>query len=380
MIRFICFLIGMCFLLSVVNLRAEDREVAKAFLSSAEKSLKDGDPATAKAMCERAMNEDKTFPLAHFVMSQIFEAMNQPRDAIKSYQTTIALAQKENETQLVDRAFSAAKKLGPGLLEIAQADQKLLAKMFQLGEKSLADEQLETAKSAFTTVLALDSNHEKAKEYLTRTEKAIEARGDPVKGKIAAAALVEVWYNVGIGKKAEAAKLAADVKQRFSDTASGKEAERLLACNFDLSKNIKQELAQVKSELVAYQKTAIKPVATPTTPTTPETPKIHAPAHQVNVVATEQVANETIKKIPTDQLMANFRDHLSQGKAFFAKATPGTEGNQKNLALALEQFIHCEAVYLRIEEQKLSVAQLQKDIEDASMLRYACMKMTILRH
>ena len=377
MVRCVCPVVGLCLILPVCGVHAEDRDTAAALIASAEKSLKGGDQATAKAMCERALNSDRTFPVAHFTLGQVLEAMNQPRDAIKSYQTAAELAKKENNTALASRALEAAKKLGPGLVEIGQADQKLADRMFMLGEKALADEQLDTAKAAYTAVLALNPNHDKAKENLAQTEKAIEARGDPVKAKIAAAALSEVWYNVSIGKKDEATKLATDLKDRFSDTPAGKESGQLLACNFDLSKSIKDDLAMAKRELAERQK---KLAARPAAPAKTTDVKGPALANRVDVDGFEKLALEEAKKLPNDRLVAAFQDYVTKGKGFYAKATPGTEGNQQNLALALEQFIRCEAVFLRLDEQNLLSEQIRKDEEQASMLRYACMKMTILQH
>jgi hypothetical protein len=70
-------------------------------------------------------------------------------------------------------------------------------------------------------VLAISPTHEKAKAGLEKAEKAIEERGDPVKSKIAAAMLAEIFYLVGTDKKDEAKKMATDVASRHADTAAG---------------------------------------------------------------------------------------------------------------------------------------------------------------
>lgn len=374
----------LCLLLSCAFAMCADRDTATALLGSAEKSYKGGDFATAKSMCERAIGADDTFPAAHFLLGQVLEALNQPRDAIKSYQFTAELAKKENNTALSNKALEAAKKLGPGLLEIAQADQKLADKMFALGDRALADEQLDTAKASFAAVVALTPANEKARTKLAETERAIAARGDPVKARIAAATLSEVWYHIGNKKKDEAVKLANDLTARFGDTPAGQEAAQLLANNFDVSKDIQGQLASVKKELVEKQKKiAARPPPPPPSsgPTVSKPVAVVKPAGQnVDVEAVEKVAAEEAKKLPNDKLALAFQEHVAKGKEAYAKATPGTEGNQKNLALALEQFIHSEAVYLRLEELKLLTPQIEEDEKQASMLRYACMKMTILTH
>ena len=89
---------------------------------------------------------------------------------------------------------------------------------------------------------------------------------------------------------------------------------------------------------------------------------------------------EEAKKLPKDQLVPTFKDAYAKGKESFAKATPGTEGNQKNLHAALEQFIRCEALYMRIEEEKLTTTEVAAMQKQAGMSRYSCMKMTILAH
>jgi tetratricopeptide (TPR) repeat protein len=372
--------------LSSAAVLSADRDMATALLSSAEKSLKSNDYQTAKSMCERAIQADETFAQAHFTMGQTLEAMTQSKEAIRSYQTCAELAKKDNNTQLVNKALDAAKKLGPGLVDLGTADQKLVDSMINLGDKTLAEGHLETAKKAYTAALALVPDHAKAKENLAKVSKMIEDRGDPVRARIASAAMSEVWYYVGNANRDKtkakenmdkARTVAQDVSAKFGDLDAGKEAQRLLTANFDLSKTIGEELAAAKKELIEKQKIVSAKPAPATGPATAPRTDTAAPT-RVNVDATEKAANDETKKLPKDKLAATFADAYTKGKGFYSNATPGTEGNQKNLASALEQFIKCESMYLRMEEEKLLTPEIEEDFKQASMLRYACMKMTIL--
>ena len=369
--------------------RAEDHDLAVALASSAEKSNKSGDFATAKDMSERALNADKNFGPAHFQLAQALEGLNQPREAIRSYLTAADLAKKDKDNAQANKALDAAKRLGPGLMELGKLDQQYLDKFLALAEKAFAEGQLDTAKAAFAAVLALSPKHEKALQEMEETKKAIEARGDPVQAKIADAAMAEVWYNVGSGKKDEAKKLATELSQRFPNLPSGKEAARLVADNFAPPKDIQKEIEAAKKELAERQKklaaaaaaaTTTAPATTPSATTAAVVVKPVAPAGPSRLELLEKSADETVKKLTNDQLAAAFNEHLKKGKEFFGMSTPGSEGNQKNLALALEQFIISEAIFARMEPLKLVTDSIQAGEERASMLRYACMKMTILEH
>jgi tetratricopeptide (TPR) repeat protein len=363
------------------DLLAADRDVAGAHVKSAKSNFDKGDFQTAKSMCERALQEDNTFPDAHFLMGQTLEAQNQPREAIKSYQLAADFAKKENNNQLSSKALEAAKKLGPGLVELNAADQKLVDKLVVLADKAMADEQYDTARQAYNAALALAPAHEKARENLLKTEKAIEARGDPIKAKIAAAAMSEVWYYVGVGNKEKARQMATEVSSKFGDIAAGKDAAKLLANNFDLSKTINQEIAAAKQELIEQQKKIMaKPAVKDPVKTTPSPATVSTAPPRVDVDNTEKVANDEAKKLPKDKLVSTYTDFYTKGKDFYSKATPGSEGNQKNLASALDQFIRCESLYMRLEEEKMLNPEIEEMQKQASMLRYACMKMTILSH
>ena len=349
-----------------------DREAAKILLNSAEKSLKDADYTTAQSMCERALAEDKDFPKGHLVMGQILEAAGKAKEAIASYQLAADLAKKEKDTVTETQALSAAKKLAPGLLDIKQADQKLSDKLAALAGNAANEAQLDTAKSAYQAVLALNPANEDAKKHLDDVQQKIDARGDPVKAKIAAAGLSEVWYKFGNGKKDEARTLAEDISKKFSDTPFGKEASKLVDCNFDLSKTITQDIAEAK---VQMKEVAKKPASS-----TPSQPSTRAPTGGVDIDGVERVATDEAKALAKDKVVPTFLDTFKKGKDFYSKATPGSEGNQKNVASALEQFIRCESLYMRIDQEKLMTPEVEADEKDASMLRYACMKMTILSH
>jgi len=355
-----------------------DRDKAMALLTGADSLYTAQEYQKASDMCKRALAEDAACPAAHFKLGQCQEQLRQNKEAFRSYQTASDLAKKESDAVLSRKAMSAAEKLGGGAIQISAADQKLVDKLLPLADEAFADDQLETARSAYSSILALKPTHDKAAAGLEKTEKAIEARGDPVKGRIAAAMLTEVFYNFGVGKKDEATKMAQEIVAKHGDTAAGKEAQQLLTNNFEPPKDMDAQLAEAKKQMKEQAERAKKisakpPVGGPATGPRP-------PATGVDVDGMEKVAMDDAKKCAKDALVSTFKDSYTKGKDFYSKATPGSEGNQKNVAGALEQFIRCESFFMRIEDEKLAnddVAQMEKQ---ASMLRYACMKMTILSH
>jgi tetratricopeptide (TPR) repeat protein len=363
---------------------AGDREAAKVLLSTAEKNYKDGDYPTAQSMAERAIATDKEFSKAHFVLAQCLESQNKAREAINEYAVAAECARKEKDSISETQATSAAKKLAPGLMDIKQTDQKYADKLSTLAYSAMNDGQLDTAKAAYQTVLALNPTNEEARKNLDDVQRRIEARGDPIKSKIAAAGMSEVYYQLGVGAKDEARKLAHEISHKFADTSFGKDAQHLLDCNFDLSKTIGADIAAAKQEIQQIRMAAVKapaPVSTPG-PNSKPAPVASSTSSQVavDIDAVEKKATDDAKKMAKDKLVSTFGDTFKKGKEFYSKATPGSEGNQKNVASALEQFICCEALYLRIDEEKMITADLEAQEKDASMLRYACMKMTILSH
>jgi hypothetical protein len=154
----------------------------------------------------------------------------------------------------------------------------------------------------------------------------------------------------------------------------------LLADNFEPPKNLQAQLAEAKKELREIaekqtKKSATKTVSTVSTSTAPKTA-----SGLIDVDGMERVAMEDAKKVGKDSLLTTYKDTYTKGKEFFAKATPNSEGNQANLRGALENFIRCEALYMRIDEEKLANADIEAMQKQAGTSRYSCMKMTILAH
>lgn len=357
---------------------AGEREQAMAFLTGADVMIAKSNFSGAIDMCNRAISADPTCALAHFKLGECLEKSSKPRDAFKSYQQAGALAKKDDPT-LARRAQTAAEKLGKGLLEISLADQKLLDKLLPLADEALEEEQYGIARTAYASILALQPAHEKAKLGLEKAQNALDARGDPIKARLAASMLSEVFYFNGIGDKAKAAKMAQDLTARHADTGPGKEAAELLANNFEPPKNLDVRMAEMKQEIKKINKpkaAAAKPVSSVSS----TAPAATAPGAPVDVDATEKLATEEARKLSKDALVSAYKDAYTKGKATFAKATPGSEGNQKNLHEALKHFIHCEQLYLRIDEAKLGTPEIERMQKDASTCRYSCMKMTILGH
>ncbi len=354
---------------------AGDRDKAMALLVSVDGLIAKGELDNAIDMCKRAIAEDDSCPMAYFKLAQAQEQKRNVKDAFRDYQTAAELARKDKDPQLVVKAQVAAEKLGGGAAQMSTADTKLIDKLSALGDDALADDQYETARSAYESILALRPTHAKAREGLDKAEKAIQARGDPVKARLAAAMLAEVFYNVGNGKKEDAAKMAQDIVKRHGETKAGKEAVALLANDFGPPKT--EQMAEVKKQLKEQTQKAKKVAAT--RPPTNVSATV-APPPPVDVDGMEKAATEDAKKLPKTSLVATFKETFLKGKEAYGKATPGSEGNQKNVAIALESFIRCEQLFMRIEDEKLVNDDVSGMEKQASMLRYACMKMTILSH
>jgi len=376
----------LCLALAVValssGLRAAekgDRDKAMALLTGADSLITANEHQKAADMCKRAMSEDASCPSVYFKLAQCFEQLRQNKEAFKNYQVAADLAKKESDLVLSRKAMSAAEKLGGGAIQISAADTKLVDKLMPLADDAFNDDQLETARSAYASVLALKPQNDKAMAGLAKTEKAIEARGDPVKGRIAAAMLAEVFYSMGVGQKEKAAKMAQEIVGKHASTEAGREAEQLLANNFEPPKNIDAQLAEARKQMKEQADKARRVASKPVTSTSVSIAK-SAPATGLDLDAVEKVAMDDAKKTPKDKLLATYKESYLKGKDFYSKATPGSEGNQKNIAGALEQFIRCEQLSFRIDEEKLMNDDVVADQKQASMLRYACMKMTILSH
>jgi tetratricopeptide (TPR) repeat protein len=363
---------------------AADRDAAMALLTGADALITSGDHAKALELVKRAKDSDSTCPMVYMKEGQCQEALNKPRDAFRCYQRASELAKKENDSKTSRAADDAAKKLGAGLLQISEADKKLATKLLKIGKDALDQEQLETARLAFGSVMRVDPDNDEAKAGLGETEKALAARGDPIKAKIAGAMLSEVFYYVATGNKTEAGKMAKELSSRHSDTAAGKEAMKLLAANFEAPKNIDAELAEAKRELKERAEKAKKIASAPSTSST-ATPTVRhvdsaVGAQTVDVDGMEKKAADEAKSLAKAQLKPKYEEAFKTGTEAFSKAKPGSEGNQVNLATALENFIRCEALYMRMEDENALDADVQAHQKQASMSRYSCMKMSILSH
>lgn len=363
-----------------------DRDQAVALLAGADSLLTAGDHAKALDIVKRAIAADPSCGLAYFKQGQAFEGLNKPRDAFRSYQQGATLAKKENDSKTAKLADDASKKLGTGLMQISEADKKLATKLLKIGKDALEIEQLETARTAFGAVMTMDPENADAKAGLGETEKALALRGDPVKGKIAGAMLSEIFYYIATGNKDDAKKMAQDLSSNHSDTPAGKEASQLLANNFEAPKNMDVELAEAKRQLKERadkaKKIAAAPVSNSTGPATPTARRVDSTvgAQTVDVDSMEKKAADEVKAMSKDQLKTKYQEAFKTGTEAFAKARPGSEGNQKNLAAALENFIRCEALYMRMEDEKLVDDDVKANQKQASMSRYSCMKMSILSH
>lgn len=362
------------------GLAAADRTSADAYLVSAPTLVKDGNYKTLEDMCKRALQADDTCPDAHFHLGLCLEKDGKLREAFKEFQNAATVATKEKDAVMAGKANTAAKRVGVGFIELDAMDTKLAEKLQKLADEALEAGQLETAKQAYASLLVLLPDNAKVKESYDKTMTAITERGDPVKSKVAAAMLAEVWYKLGIGKRDEATVTAKALSARFNDTESGSEAAALLERDFAAPK--KDEVAKLSLKL-KEQNAKILASAKPATPspsTTDTRPSTASARKGVDVEAVEKSADEDTKKMAKDALVAAFKDAHQKGKSFYSKATPGSDGNQENVAHALEQFIKAESIYQRIETENLSTGELADISKESSMLRYGCMKMTILGH
>lgn len=354
-----------------------DRVAADAYLAGVPTLIASGDFKAVEDLCKRSLAADDTCPAAHYYMAIALEKSNKPRDAFKEYQTATTLAAKEKDNNIGGKASAAAKKLGAGLMEIDALDQKLADKLQKVAAEATELGRLETARQALTSLLILQPENAKAKEALEKVNKAIQDRGDPVRTKIAAAMLTEMWFKLGTGKRDDAIAMARTLSTRFSDTEWGKEASTLLENNFSVPKRedvaqLSQQLKEQNAKLASAQKTQTPTAVTTTSP--------KAGSGKPDIGALEKTADEEAKKMHKDVLVSAFTDAYQKGKAFYANATPGAEGNQENLSKALEQFIRAESFFARIESEDLKSDELSNSAQEAAMLRYACMKMTILTH
>lgn len=356
-----------------------DRNSADAYLAGVPGLVTGGDYKTIEDLCKRSLQADDSCPLAHYYMALCLEKSGKAHDAFKEYQNAASLAGKEKDAATVAKATAAVKRIGTGLLEIDALDVKLADKLQKVAAEALETGRLETAKQAFTSMLAIQPESTKAKEGLEKVTLALKEKVDPIKTRIAGAMLVETFYRLGTGKKDEATELAKELSQKYADTESGKEAAGLIERDFAAPK--KDEvvlLAQKLKEQNAKPADASKTLVTSSSP--PSASAKPVAKNGVDVEALEKAADDETKKITKDALVAAFADAYKNGKLFYAKATPGSEGNQENLSKALELFVKAESLFARIEIENLKDDEMAENVKEASMLRYACMKMTILAH
>lgn len=365
------------------SILAGDAETAMAFVVGAEKAFNGGDVPTALAMSERAVATDGDCASAHFLKGQCYEQQNLPREALSGYEKAAEIAKKTNNNDVLKKANDAFKRLAPGLLDLKAVDHKLVEKLMPLATKALEKMQLDTARQALQMIVALSPDNEKAKKLLKQTESAIAARGDPIKGKIAAAAMQEVWYYFGMGDKDKAKEMARAIVKKQLDKAVSKEAAILIAANFDMSGSIKDEIKKTKVEMNESVAVALPPVAATdlsgaSGTTTPKPAQTAFAPPKLNLNDLEKTVLEDTKNILKEKLPTAFMETYAKGMDFYKKCAPGSDGQQKHVAEALEQFIRCDAMFLRMEDEKIVTQQVQDTEATVSMLRYACMKMTIL--
>jgi tetratricopeptide (TPR) repeat protein len=376
MLRF--FIICATFSLAIICGRAygADRVAADAYLAGVPTLIASGDYKAVEDLCKRSLAADDSFPSAHYYMAIALEKSNKPRDAFKEYQTATTLAAKEKDNVIGGKASAAAKKLGQGLMEIDALDQKLADKLQKIAAEAIELGRLETARQALTSLLILQPDNAKVKEGLEKVNKAIQDRGDPVRTKIAAAMLTEMWFKLGTGKRDDAIAMARTLSTKFSDTEWGKEATGLLERDFSAPK--KEEVAQLSQQIKEQNAKLASAQKTPTPTAVATVPSKTSGGSDIGSL--ERAADEEAKKMHKDVLVSAFTDAYQKGKAFYANATPGAEGNQENLWKALEQFIRAESFYGRIETEDLKTDELAQSAQEAAMLRYACMKMKVLTH
>lgn len=373
--------VAVLFLTAFVSFsHAADRTSADAMLAGVPDLIKDGNAKTVEELCKRSLQADDTCPAAHFYLGWAHEKNNKMREAVKEYQLAATIATKEKDSVLANKATTAAKKLGAGLIELDALDTKLAEKLAKLAVEALDAGQLETAKQAFDSWLTLQPDSDKAKDGMEKTKKALDERGDPIKSKLAAASLSEVIFQLGIGEKAKAKELAQALASKYPDTEPGKDAAGMIERDFAAPKQ--DEIAKLTEKVKKEIKKPKPPpaVVSTTTPNTPNTPAKVVAGPRVDVDAFQKTAEEDTKKLAKDALVPAFKDAHKKGKEFFSKATPGSEGNQDNIAKALEQLIKADSLYTRIENEKMSTPELAAIAKEVGQLHYSCLKMTILSH
>jgi tetratricopeptide (TPR) repeat protein len=370
-------------ILGTGNSFAADRDTASALLSSAEDLYKKSMFDKALEMAQRAIAADDSYAQAYMMLGQCQEQSRKPREAMKNYSRAEELARKVQDTATANKAASAGEKLAPGLKQVAAANQRMLGRVLPIAQSALAAGQYETALDAFNVILAVQSDNAEAKAGAEKAKAALDAKGNPIKAKIAENKLAEYWYYIGLNQKEKAGSLAQELTSNYSDTKAGQEATSLAGAAFKPPAK-EEQLAlkkQLMEERVRQEKVMASPVAENKGPASggtisarPASPKL------VDVDALDKKYEAEVKKLPKDKLIPTFMEVYTKGNEAYAKAVPNTDGCQQNLRIALEQYIYCDALGLRISDEKLSTNDLEQNAQDASMKRYGCMKMTILSH
>ena len=359
---------------------AADRDTALALLAGVDALIEQGNAEKALKFCDRALAADKACPAVHMKMGECCRKLGDAERAIACFQEAERLAKAEQDYSMARNAQAAINAVCPGLPYLQRADAALLKKLVALADSALEEGNLDTADEVYKLILARWPDHANARSGSKRTGEALARRGDPVKRKIAEAMLNEVWYLVGIGDKAEARTMARALSAKYFRLPAGQEAEKLLASDFRAPK--KEDAAALKQKLIARHKERTKAASSRLAGPGPSDPGAAASRRppSVDIEAAEKSANAKAVKLAKSGLATAFNAAFERGIAHYRKAQPGTEGNQQNLALALEQFVQCESIYMRMESAGLKSPEAEQRRQKASMLRYACMKMTVLRH
>ncbi len=385
MVRLKCILtLTALFMLTSLSAQAADRDTAMALLDGADALIQKKSFDKALKLCERALSMDKKCPAVHFKMGVCHENLKSVEAAVNSYQKASQLANLEKDLRLARKADEAINNLSPGLVLLQKKDLELQKKLLALAQDAKDSGHIDTAYETFQLVLARWPENKTAKLAALEVKADLDKRGDPVKSKIAEAMLSEVWYFLGVGKKADAKRMAQELSQKYARLAAGKEAFKLLADKFQAPKSddtlaLKKELIAVAKKRRAKARAATTAPKTSTPSTVSASPvSHHASAPLVDLEALEKTVSTETDSIAKSQLSSAFKAAFEKGMGYYRKSAPGMEDNQKNLGLALEQFVKCESLYLRFEKAGLKNPELEKQQQQASMLRYACMKMAIL--
>ena len=363
------------FISATISAFSADRTAAEAYLAGVPPLVTGGDYKAVEDLCKLSLRADDTCPLAHYYNALCLEKTNKAHDAFKEYQNAAALAAKEKDAGTAAKSTAAAKRIGGGLMEIDALDSKLADKLIKIGAEAIDSGRLETAKQTFATLLVLQPENVKAKEGLEKATKALKEHVNPIKAKIAAAMLSEVWYRVGNNQKSDAVELAKALTQKYTETEWAKEAAGLLDRDFAAPKT--EEVASL-AQKIKEQNAA--PAEAPKAPGGSGVPPKAVMKSSPNIDAIEKTAAAEVLTLSKDMLMPAFADAYKNGKSFYAKATPGSDGNQENLSKALEQFIRAGSIFARIETENLRDDDISENAKEVAMLRYACMKMTVLTH